>query len=561
MMKDQTFNQFDSCNSKVQSFLNHDWTDGKHDEYERELNRHVATCQTCQNLLDQSTIDSAWWKKAKSYFETDQWDGELHESSLTTPVLVSELSATHGTQTSLHSPVSANIAIETVTHTTEKSDSKTERAIRARQILGLLDPTDDPHMIGRFGGYEIVGVIGQGGMGVVLKGFERSLNRYVAIKVLAPHLASSGAARQRFSREAQAAAAVLHENVIAIHRVDETNGLPFLVMPYVAGPSLQKRLDAEGQLPVLAVLRIGQQVAAGLAAAHQQGLVHRDIKPSNILLERGIERVTITDFGLARACDDASLTHTGMIAGTPQYMSPEQVRAEPLDARSDLFSLGSLLYACLTGRPPFRGETSYGILMRTANERPRSIRDQNPDTPIWLVNLIDRLHQKAPQDRFDSAEQVAKLLGECIAHSQQPDVRAVPVQLSQVLKSNSPAQQIYLVEKKIPDQMIAPTGSFILGFALVLAAAFVSVFAIAIFIYFLRSSSGLQKPPRPVPLTQQAADSQSVPEPIAKESESASGVELVFAQPDEAWIELDQSFETLDRDLEDYLKRTSDEFD
>ncbi len=214
-------------------------------------------------------------------------------------------------------------------------------------------------------------------MGVVLKGFERSLNRYVAIKVLSPAMAASGAARKRFAREAQAAAAVLHENVIAIHRVDESHNLPYLVMPYVAGMSLQKRIDDEGPLPLPCVLRIGRQIAAGLAAAHAQGLVHRDIKPANILLERGVERVTITDFGLARAVDDGSVTKTGVIAGTPQFMSPEQSRGETIDARSDLFSLGSVMYAMCVGRPPFRAD---GI-RRLATDRPGKAAADSRDQP------------------------------------------------------------------------------------------------------------------------------------------------------------------------------------
>ena len=201
-----------------------------------------------------------------------------------------------------------------------------------RDVLAYLGPTDDPQMLGRLGPYEIVGVIGRGGMGVVLKGFDRPLNRFVAIKVLAPMLATSSAARQRFAREARAAAAVVHQHVIAIHQVDEFRGLPYLVMPYLSGPSLQRRIDRDGALSVLEVLRIGRQVALGLAAAHEQGLVHRDVKPANILLESDVERVTITDFGLARAIDDVSITQPGIIAGTPQYMSPEQSRGEAVDA-------------------------------------------------------------------------------------------------------------------------------------------------------------------------------------------------------------------------------------
>ena len=195
-------------------------------------------------------------------------------------------------------------------------------------------------MLGRLGPYEVSGVIGAGGMGIVLKAFDCSLDRTVAIKVMAPHLASSGSARRRFAREAKAAAAVLHPNVIAIHGVAADQALPYLVMPYNRGMSLQKRIDQDGPLPLQETLRIAEQIAAGLAAAHAQGLVHRDIKPANILLEDGVERLAITDFGLARAVDDATMTRSGVIAGTPQYMSPEQARGDSIDHRSDLFSFG-----------------------------------------------------------------------------------------------------------------------------------------------------------------------------------------------------------------------------
>ena len=296
-------------------------------------------------------------------------------------------------------------------------------------VLKLLAPTDDDRMIGRWGTYEVVGVVGTGGMGVVLKAFDAALNRYVAIKVLAPHLGSSGAARKRFSREAQAAAAVVHDNVIEIYGVAEAAGLPYLVMPYIRGPSLQRRLDGEGPLALVEILRVGMQAAAGLAAAHAQGLVHRDVKPANILLADGVERVKLTDFGLARAADDASLTKTGIIAGTPQYMSPEQARGESVDQRSDLFSLGSVLYATCTGRAPFRAETSYGVLRRITDEKPRPIREINPDIPEWLCQIVAKLMSKRPGDRFQSAREVAGLLEECLAHVQQPTVVPLPAAL------------------------------------------------------------------------------------------------------------------------------------
>jgi len=329
---------------------------------------------------------------------------------------------------------------------TDWTPANQEREDRPPIALDFLGPTDDPQMLGRFAGYEIAGVIGVGGMGIVLKGFDRSLNRFVAIKALLPMYASSAAARKRFAREARAAAAVVHENVIAIHGVSvegtDSGSLsnstencysgshqaaaPYLVMPYIRGESLQKRLNRCGSLATEEVLRISMQVASGLAAAHQQGLVHRDIKPANILLPAGVDRVILTDFGLARAADDASLTRTGVIAGTPQYMSPEQAIGNAVTTQSDLFSLGSVMYAMCTGRVPFRASSPLAVLRRIIDETPRPIREVNPEAPAWLCQIVSRLHAKTLADRPRCAEEVAELLKECLAHFQQPDAVLLP---------------------------------------------------------------------------------------------------------------------------------------
>jgi hypothetical protein len=296
----------------------------------------------------------------------------------------------------------------------------------AGEVLPFLTPSDKPDVLGRLGHYDILEVIGKGGMGVVLRAFDEKLHRVVAIKVMAAQLATSASASKRFTREAQAAAAVSHDHVVTIHAVEEANGLPYLVMHFVSGMSLQERMDRKGPLQLAEIVRIGMQTAAGLAAAHAQGLVHRDIKPANILLENGIERVKITDFGLARAAADASLTHSGVVAGTPQYMSPEQARGERPDERSDLFSLGSVLYALCTGRPPFRASDSMAVLKRVCDETPRPIRETNADMPDWLVALIDNLHAKDPADRYQSAAEVATLLSRHLAHLQHPSLAPLP---------------------------------------------------------------------------------------------------------------------------------------
>jgi serine/threonine-protein kinase len=286
--------------------------------------------------------------------------------------------------------------------------------------LDFLDPPAKPGQLGKLAHYEILETIGRGGMGVVLKGFDQTLHRVVAVKVMAPELAASGTARDRFLREARAAAAVAHDHVVTIHAVDEAKGLPYLVMQYIHGESLQQKLDRAGPLELKEILRIGVQAADGLAAAHAQGLIHRDIKPANILLENGVQRVKITDFGLARAVDDASVTQSGVIAGTPQYMSPEQALGEPQDYRTDLFSLGSVLYTLCTGRPPFRAPSALAVLHRVAEDTPRPVREVNPEVPDWLESIVEKLMEKHPVDRFQSAAEVARLLEGHLAHLQQP---------------------------------------------------------------------------------------------------------------------------------------------
>ena len=294
-------------------------------------------------------------------------------------------------------------------------------------IDALLDPPKHPEMMGRIGDYDIECEVGRGGMGVVLKAHDSVLNRPLAIKILAPHLASHGTARKRFAQEAIAAAGVLHPNVIAVHGVNNEGRTPYMVMPFVSGPSLQTLVEQNGPLTELEIVRISKQISAGLAAAHSQGLVHRDIKPANILVEVGVNRVLITDFGLARAEDDASLTRTGWLTGTPNYMSPEQACGDRPDQRSDLFSLGSLIYFLATGRLPFRAESPLGVLRRIQNESPTPVRQVNNQVSQTLADVIDKLLQKKPQDRFQSSAELHDLLERHLAYLHQPDVSKPPM--------------------------------------------------------------------------------------------------------------------------------------
>ena len=270
--------------------------------------------------------------------------------------------------------------------------------------LSFLRPAEKPGVLGLLGPYEVQEEIGRGGMGVVLKAVDSTLNRVVAIKVLSPFLACSATARRRFTRESKAAAAVCHDHIVTVPAVAEVDGLPYMVMQYVAGESLQARLDRAGPLDVKEIIHIGLQTASGLAAAHAQGLIHRDIKPANLLLEgepgalaTGGVRVRITDFGLARTADDVQLTREGVVAGTPEYMAPEQARGEPVDHRADLFSLGSVLYAMSTGFPPFRGTSPLAVLRQVTEAIPAPVRERNSEVPAWLEAVIMRLLAKDRQ--------------------------------------------------------------------------------------------------------------------------------------------------------------------
>jgi serine/threonine protein kinase len=302
----------------------------------------------------------------------------------------------------------------------QELQSPVRAAVGEPADLSFLRPAGRPGLLGSLGTYEVLEVIGRGGMGLVLKALDPALQRLVALKVLAPHLAVSTTARRRFVREGRAAAAVRHEHVVAVHAVHEAEGLPYLVMQYVPGESLQARLDRAGPLDVAEVVRIGYETASGLAAAHEKGLIHRDIKPANLLLEDSPARVRITDFGLARAADDVPLTQQGVVAGTPEYMAPEQARGEPIDPRADLYALGCVLYACCTGAPPFHGEAPVTVLRRVTEEEPPPVREQNPDVPAWLEQFITRLLAKDPADRVQTAAEAAALLQGYLLHVQEP---------------------------------------------------------------------------------------------------------------------------------------------
>lgn len=347
------------------------------------LASHLESCPSCQQRLQDLGADRGVWRRASSHLR--------HGDTPLEPALERVVARFEAALRDPERPVGAGTADTT--------------------LLDFLAPSDRHGCLGRLAHYEVQEVIGRGGMGVVLKAFDERLQRTVAVKVLAAHLAAEPAARQRFVREAQAVAAIRDEHVIDIHAVEDLNRLPYLVMDYVAGGSLQERLDRDGPPGLEETIRIGREVALGLAAAHARGLVHRDVKPANILVEEGTGKVRLTDFGLARALPDIAASPGGVVAGTPAYMAPEQARGDEVDHRADLFSLGSVLYALCTGAPPFPGRDTLTVLRDVQTGRASPVRDLNPQVPVWLAAVIAKLHAPEPAGRFPSAVEVAELLG------------------------------------------------------------------------------------------------------------------------------------------------------
>jgi WD40 repeat protein/serine/threonine protein kinase len=359
---------------------------------ETEIVRHLDSCPDCQQQLEKLAVRESQVAELVEHIDHDRPDSQ----SAYWPAMDSVR----------ETPSIADVRTEV--------PSKRSSVRRADDDLSFLTPSDDPAYLGRLGHFEISRLIGRGGMGLVFEAYDSHLQRTVAVKVLDPDLADDELARQRFCREARSAAAITHEHVVTVYQVEKSGDgtLPFLVMQLIHGETLEKKLSRDGRLPLPTILRVGMQVSAGLAAAHSLGMIHRDVKPGNILLEEVGGRVKLTDFGLARCIEDLKITRTGFVAGTPLYMSPEQAMGDKIDERSDLFSLGGVLYEMATGEPPFSGNTPLAVLKQIADGSAKPIRTINPDLPAWLNDLIQKLLSKRPDDRPVSASVVAQLLGE-----------------------------------------------------------------------------------------------------------------------------------------------------
>jgi eukaryotic-like serine/threonine-protein kinase len=286
-----------------------------------------------------------------------------------------------------------------------------------KQLIDFLASPQSDDELGRLGPYRVLQVLGHGGMGVVFLAEDAKLNRKVALKAMLPSVAANENSAKRFVREAQAMAQVKHKHVATIHQVDEDRGVPYLAMEFLAGEPLDVRLKRESILPTPETLRIGREIAEGLAAAHKRGLIHRDIKPGNVWLESDEDdssphpSVKILDFGLARVGEaDSQLTQSGAIVGTPAYMAPEQARGANVDARCDLFSLGVVLYRMATGQMPFKGVDTISTLMAIASDEPPPPQSLNKKISAEVSELILKLLAKDPSDRFQTALDVASAI-------------------------------------------------------------------------------------------------------------------------------------------------------
>jgi serine/threonine protein kinase len=261
--------------------------------------------------------------------------------------------------------------------------------------------------------YELQELVGTGGMSSVYRAHDRLLERHVAIKVLHEQFTADGEYVERFRREARAVAQLSHPNIVTVIDRGEQDDRQFIVFEYVDGENLKALVDREGPLPEREAIELALQVARGLGFAHEQGLVHRDVKPQNVLLKDG-NQAKVTDFGIARSLDvQGGLTQTGTVMGTSDYIAPEQARGSKVDAQSDIYSLGTVLYELLTGEVPFAGDNFVAVAMQHINQPPPSVRERQPELSPCVDDVVRRAMAKEPRDRFRSMDELCAALNAC----------------------------------------------------------------------------------------------------------------------------------------------------
>ena len=312
-----------------------------------------------------------------------------------------------------------------------------------------------------FGGYTIESLLGRGGMGAVYLAVHARLERKVALKVISPELADDPDFRARFLRESQLAASLDHPNVIPIYDADEVDGVLFLAMRYVAGPSLKGLIRQRGRLAPAETLRIAQQIGGALDAAHGAGLVHRDVKPANILVAEPGGHAYLCDFGLAKHASSQGVTRTGFFLGTLDYCAPEQIQGLPLDGRADIYSLGAVLFNCLSGQPPYVRETELAVLNAHLNDSPPALSSTRPELPRALDGVIATAMAKHPEVRYSTAGELAEAFDAALSGAGTDATRVAP-----------PAPTVRLAEPQRP-RLLVPALVLVVALAVAVAVAIV----------------------------------------------------------------------------------------
>lgn len=371
-------------------------------EARERLQNHLKTCKNCQKRLTQSVLSGIREANLSSDPALTQSPGGLKPGEPATMIAP-------GAATAKAKDLSKNKVSQSAQGTAKSGGSSDNPP----EEYPYLDPPEEPGEMARLGMYNILRVLGSGGMGVVFDAIDRRLNRRVALKVLRPELADESYV-ERFKQEARLAASLSDEHIVTIFEVGVSANVPYMAMEYLHGEPLDGRLSRDGWLPVDEALNILKQAAKGLATAHGAGLVHRDIKPANLWLERNREtgefkRVKVLDFGLAKeVAKDSNLTAAGMIVGTPSYMAPEQVYGLPCDQRTDLFALGCVLYRMVSGKLPFAGEDTMAVLQNTVDEPMPDLVNTGRSIPKKVLELLKRLLAKDPDNRPANAGLLVK---------------------------------------------------------------------------------------------------------------------------------------------------------
>ena len=365
----------------------------------------------------------------------------------------------------------------------------------------------DSLLLGR---YRLGETLAVGGMGTVFTATDEKLGRKVAIKILADNLARDESFVERFRREARAAAGLTHPNVASVYDYGEENGCHFIVMELVEGRDLSQILRSEGPMAAERTVAIVAQICAALAHAHSAGIIHRDVKPANIIISEG-DRVKVTDFGIARAAGDSKLTLTGSVLGTAQYISPEQANGAALTHRSDIYSLGIVVYECLTGALPFTGSSPMAVAMRHVNDDVPPPSEIDRSIPDGLDGVVDRATRKDPKERFGDATEMAAALGASIGTATGADTAVVAGPATDRITEHS--------VWPIPGDHWDPTS---LGRKVLIVFAALAAIALALLVWRIASSdvpraraerdTGATVGTESTPETQ--ADNQTVPESV-----------------------------------------------